>query len=117
MITKGKIKLDWLFVTVNIFVVDRADEIPNDIRKDSFCQGYCARNNTTGEIRIYIWSECGGSTITHEAVHCKNMIYRKIGQEPDLFNDEIEAYLTGYIAKKLTVLFNKHNDKKKEGSD
>lgn len=116
MITKGKIKLDWLFITVNIFVVDQADEIPNEIRNDSFCQGYCAQNNSTGEIRIYIWSECGGSVITHEAVHCKNRIYRKIGQYQDLHNDEMEAYLTGYIAKKLTELLYKHKAKK-EGSN
>lgn len=38
--------------------------------------------------------------ITHEAVHCANMIFQYIGHIPDANNDEPQAYLTEWIFEK-----------------
>jgi len=38
--------------------------------------------------------------ITHESIHAANMILNHIGHKiNDITNDEIQAYLSGYIAK------------------
>tara|TARA_R110000868_G_scaffold404243_2_gene682204 strand:+ start:1195 stop:1527 length:333 start_codon:yes stop_codon:yes gene_type:complete len=38
-----------------------------------------------------------GTIIAHEIVHLKNYIYQDKGIELDRFNDEPEAYLTGWL--------------------
>jgi hypothetical protein len=41
--------------------------------------------------------------IAHEIVHLKNYIYQDIGIESDRFNDEPEAYLTGWLFKQIEI--------------
>lgn len=50
-----------------------------------------------------------GSSIVHEAVHIKNAIWRYIGYNTQIDNDEIDAYLVTYIYKKIVDVFYKHN--------
>ena len=38
-------------------------------------------------------------------VHVKSNIFKKIGQKPDIKNDEFEAYLTGYLVERLTHFY------------
>jgi hypothetical protein len=45
----------------------------------------------------------GGTIIAHEIVHLKNYIYQDIGIESDRFNDEPEAYLTGWLFKQIEI--------------
>lgn len=42
-----------------------------------------------------------GTIIAHEIVHLKNYIYQDKGIELDRFNDEPEAYLTGWLFKQI----------------
>ncbi len=41
------------------------------------------------------------STIAHEIVHIKNYIYLDCAMETDRYNDEPEAYLTGWLFDKI----------------
>lgn len=36
-------------------------------------------------------------TLVHELYHVRSMIMKRIGQKPDLKNDEFEAYFMGYL--------------------
>jgi len=45
-------------------------------------------------------------TIAHEAIHIKNIIYRRIGATLDLKNDEPEAYLVGWLVDTITTYLN-----------
>lgn len=48
-------------------------------------------------LMVFIHSDSGVSTIAH-----KNCIFKAIGQECSVDNDEIDGYLVGYIAKEIT---------------
>jgi len=48
-----------------------------------------------------------GTIIAHEIVHLKNYIYQDRGIELDKFNDEPEAYLTGWLFKQVDEFLNK----------
>ena len=48
-----------------------------------------------------------GTIIAHEIVHLKNYIYQDIENELDRFNDEPEAYLTGWLFKQIETFLNK----------
>jgi hypothetical protein len=50
-----------------------------------------------------------GSIISHEIVHLKNYIYQDCSIELDRYNDEPEAYLTGWLFKQIEEFL---NDKK-----
>jgi hypothetical protein len=43
-------------------------------------------------------------TVVHEAVHIVNMIFQEKGIAPDLENDEVQAYLTEFIADKISKM-------------
>jgi hypothetical protein len=45
-------------------------------------------------------------TIVHETVHLVNMIFQHTGIRPDLNNDELQAYLTGFIFDKINKYVN-----------
>lgn len=46
------------------------------------------------------------SNIAHEVVHIKNYIYLDCAMEPDLKNDEPEAYLTGWLFQEIYKFLN-----------
>lgn len=48
-----------------------------------------------------------GTIIAHEIVHLKNYIFQDKGIELDKFNDEPEAYLTGWLYKQINNFLNK----------
>jgi hypothetical protein len=48
-----------------------------------------------------------GDIIAHEIVHLKNYIYQDAGIELDRYNDEPEAYLTGWLFKQINNFLNK----------
>lgn len=63
--------------------------------------------NDEGNHAIIVWLEnnkTSGSMLTalaHECVHAKNIIFRDRGIENDMHNDEPEAYLVGYLFRKM----------------
>lgn len=48
-----------------------------------------------------------GTIIAHEIVHLKNYIYQDRCIELDRFNDEPEAYLTGWLFEQIETILNK----------
>jgi hypothetical protein len=50
-----------------------------------------------------------GSSIIHESEHVKNLIWEYIGYNPQVGNDEVDAYLIAYIYKKIMEVYNKHD--------
>ena len=48
-----------------------------------------------------------GSIISHEIVHLKNYIYQDCSIELDKYNDEPEAYLTGWLFDQINNFLNK----------
>lgn len=48
------------------------------------------------------------SVVAHEAVHIKNLIYRRIGNEVDRHCDEPEAYLVEWIVETCMSYIDKH---------
>ena len=48
-----------------------------------------------------------GTIIAHEIVHLKNYIYQDKCIELDKFNDEHEAYLTGWLFKQVETFLKK----------
>ena len=48
-----------------------------------------------------------GTIIAHEIVHLKNYIYEDCAIELDRFNDEPEAYLTGWLFKQIETFLKK----------
>jgi len=50
-----------------------------------------------------------GTIIAHELVHLKNYIYQDKGIKLDRFNDEPEAYLTGWLFKQIETFLKPNN--------
>ena len=50
--------------------------------------------------------------IAHESTHVKNIIFKDIGQFPDLDNDEAEAYLMEWIVETVTNFYYNEDNKK-----
>jgi len=48
-----------------------------------------------------------GTIIAHEIVHLKNYIYQDCSMEVDRYNDEPEAYLTGWLFDQINNFLNK----------
>jgi hypothetical protein len=48
------------------------------------------------------------SNVAHEIVHIKNYIYLDCGMELDRYNDEPEAYLTGWLFDEIFGFLNKN---------
>jgi hypothetical protein len=68
-------------------------------------------NKFTEYIMAFEYSE--GTIIAHEIVHLKNYIYQDRGIELDKFNDEPEAYLTGWLFKQVQKILNNDSNSHK----
>lgn len=56
------------------------------------------------------------SDVVHELEHAKNNILADIGHKPDYRNDEIDAYIMGWLfeqVEKTIDIYNKRNKKEK----
>ena len=56
---------------------------------------------------IMAFEYADGTIIAHEIVHLKNYIYQDKGIELDRYNDEPEAYLTGWLFNQINNFLNK----------
>lgn len=89
------------------------DDSVNEIIASSLsCKGFTIYNKRC--LMVFIHSDSGVSTIAHESLHIKNCIFKAIGQECSVDNDEIDSYLVGYIAKEITDIYWKHKGYEKE---
>ena len=80
--------------------------------KDFFrCFGSTIWVNGEKNAGIFVWVEPAeyspeiASTITHESIHAANCILHGAGVGVTLENDEAQAYLAGWIAKKITEFY------------
>ena len=71
--------------------------------KDSYASLVFKKETKKGGIRYFIalQKNTKNSIIVHEAVHIVNYIFEHNGIEPDLHNDEAQAYLTGWIFEQI----------------
>ena len=110
MITKKIIKVPLYPSKLEIIIYDDIKEVekyrPERKGYISFCDNF-----PDGFIRLGICSDVGVSIIAHESHHAKNSVWSIIGYEPQKDNDEVDAYLIGWIAKQVTDLYYKHKDK------
>lgn len=58
-----------------------------------------AESDANSVILFWVNDRNNLSKIAHESLHAANMILNYIGHEASLTNDEVQAYLTGYITK------------------
>lgn len=109
MITKKTIKVPLYPCKLEIIIYDEPNEVEilRDRRRTDV--GFCDYNNSW--ITMGVQSNVGVSVITHESHHAKNSIWSFIGYTPQNDNDEVDAYLIGWIAKQVTDLYYKHKDK------
>lgn len=48
------------------------------------------------------------SSMVHELEHAKNLIWKAKGYKPDESNDEVDAYLLGYLYDRVDRIIRKH---------
>lgn len=54
-----------------------------------------------GTIKSVFRKNCSDDVVVHECVHISNFVHRLIGANTSVKNDEVQAYLTQYIYKKV----------------
>lgn len=54
--------------------------------------------NVVNGCKVYLWLGSGShGNIAHECLHAVNIIHDHVGFRPDRENDEMDAYLLGYL--------------------
>lgn len=96
-------------VRLCVMIYDEVDDLP-----------YCYRELAHGSVGFY---HCGSDlrefllavrsggdmgTIAHESEHVKNKIFAAIGYETDNMNDEVDAYLLGWIVMFVLDVYKLH---------
>lgn len=56
---------------------------------------------TSGNVCIGIRKDSQDYDVAHECLHAANRIFNRIGHKIEVSNDEAQAYLLGYIYKKV----------------
>lgn len=116
MITKRTYKVPIFPNKIEVIIYDDINDVekyrPDRKEYVSFCDSF-----PDGFIRIGISSDVGVSFITHEAHHAKSSIWEYIGYKPQSGNDEVDAYLIGWIAKIVIDLYHKHKKNKDAKQD
>ena len=62
---------------------------------------YKDKRNNTDLYRVFVTKNVEPSVIVHESVHIANFIFNNTGIQPSLTNDEVQAYLTGWIFEQI----------------
>ena len=52
------------------------------------------------------------STISHEAFHVTNILFKRIGAVPDMDNDEHQAYLLSWIVEQVYKIYKNYEKQK-----
>lgn len=68
---------------------------------DALVCSYFAKDGSIRYAAIFRLKHCTNSTIAHEVVHLVNRILTDRGAKLDASNDEPQAYLTGWVTKKV----------------
>ena len=103
MIKEKKIKLPIFNYSVKVVIFDSREEIIQ--RYPEFKDAYAALTleyEGSSECTILIPKDKDFiSNMAHELVHAKNCLFRFIQQHCDRDNDEIEAYIIGYLVSEI----------------
>lgn len=60
---------------------------------------------------VFLGPGCTAGLIAHEATHVKNYLFKEVGQQLDLVNDEAEAYLMGWITREIYEYYQQKKNK------
>lgn len=99
----------------SLLIIDNTTkEYTKEIETKYNCEttdGYSAfvfENNKVKHFQlIVVITTLDPSVIAHESVHLTNKIFNNVGQELDSYNDEAQAYLTGWLFDKIYKFINK----------
>lgn len=109
MLTEGRFKVPIYDFTIKVTVFDNIQEAhekyPHIV--NSSMLGCTAEHIGFPECHMII-PHSGVDTIIHEVEHAKNLIWKFIGYNPQSGNDETDAYLIGFIYKKVDTIIKKH---------
>ena len=108
MITKKNINIPIFRLKLKIVVVDdieEALEIDTNINTEA---DPLVIDHNNGTATVVIASN-DMSVISHECLHVKNAVWNRIGYSPNPVNDEVDAYLVGYLFDQVSKVVAKHN--------
>lgn len=71
------------------------------------CEAYVYERK--GNIHAVFRENVSDDIIVHECVHIVSIAFTLVGQKGDLNNDELQAYLTQYLFKKIKKILNGKN--------
>lgn len=110
MVTQKRIIIPIFNYKLTICIFDKWNELKNILPPEEYeNEANAIVFHTYGSSTVYINSS-SESSVTHEAVHIKNAIWRFIDYTPQRDNDEVDAYLIAYIYFKIIDVFKKHNN-------
>lgn len=93
------------------------DDLDEYISISNHLEGFCLGLNCNTEPErlrcfvLYVDDTVEDWVVAHEAIHLKNMIYDYLLIQPDVNNDEPEAYLLEHIVKQFMVNIRGHKEK------
>lgn len=106
-----KIKIPIYQGTLIIIETDDLSEVSNKYNTPDLSKYGAVTLKDENEYRHYIVAfesdSFSNSLIAHEVVHLINYIFLDCGVELDRVNDEPQAYLTGWLFKKIEKFFKK----------
>lgn len=96
----SKVKVPLYFQTIKIIVAKnlskaikkckiKTNQNPNDY------EAFVVQEKNT--ISVFVKPKVRASIIAHESVHIVNYIFINTGVKLDIYNDEAQAYLTGWV--------------------
>lgn len=101
-ILRKRIKIPLYFQNLVIIQTDDFKQIEEAYNLDKAPCGYDAITfEYGGDIVVVFNSKVTPSIIAHETVHIVSFIFHNIGAKKDIYNDEPEAYLYGYIVEQI----------------
>lgn len=111
MLTKRKIKIPIFNYIMRVNIYDDKKDIPQELLEDvrvsfkGFTLEYSGCCDVVIKANDYF-------TLSHEAFHIVNCIWRYIRYSPQRDNDEVSAYLFEYIYGMINKVMNIHNSNK-----
>lgn len=108
--TEKKIKIPLYFSNLTVIQTNNFKKLEKKFDIDYYQDGYSAITlKRNGNVIVAFKKKTNASIIAHESVHICNHIFKNVGIQPCLDNDEAFAYLLGWIVKKIhkTIKINK----------
>lgn len=116
MLIEKTIQLPIFSYKIKVVLSDTKDEIKNKYPEmDETCSACTLEYRDCNFCRVLlVLDDYFISNMAHELVHAKNCLYRYINQYCDRDNDEIEAYILGYLVSEITKIQNKYEEESRK---